>query len=143
MASIEANLTADYTVALSSDTGHRWTADEPQALGGDDLGPNPYELLLGSLAACTCITVSMFCRRKGWSLTSITARYTHDRVHAKDCEDCDDERSGYLDRVTSQITIDGDLDEAQRRRLTQVAESCPVHKTLAKGIHLVDDITFG
>ena len=142
MATIEALLTDGFTVALSSSEGHEWTADEPRSMGGADLGPNPYELLLGALAACTCITVSMYAQRNGWKLTSIQTRYDHDRVHARDCEECDDDRTGYIDRVRSSITIEGELDEAQRARLAEVAAACPVHKTLEKGVHIVDEVAF-
>ena len=99
---------AEFSVELRSGS-HRWHADEPTDVGGADTGPNPYELLLSSVAACTCITVSMYCRRKGWSLHSVSARYTHDRVHANDCDDCESEASGYIDRVQSQIFIEGDF----------------------------------
>ena len=121
---------------------HLWGADEPTDLGGGDTGPNPYELLLSSVAACTCITVSMYCRRKGWNLHSVSARYTHDRVHARDCEDCEAEASGYIDRVRSEIFIEGDFDAEQRDRLTDIARRCPVHKTLARGVSFTTEAVF-
>lgn len=142
MSRIEATLTEGYSVTLRTSEGHEWAADEPENVGGADTGPNPYELLLGALASCTCITVSMYCQRKGWTLRGITARYAHDRIHADDCAECENDRAGYIDRIHSEITIDGDLDEDQRRTLARVAASCPVHKTLGKSIHLVDDVDF-
>ena len=142
MAKITATLTEGYTVTLESSEGHTWMADEPEDVGGDDQGPNPYELLLGSLAACTTITLSMYAQRKGWELRRIEASYAHDRVHADDCADCEDDRVGYIDRITSDIVIDGDLDDHARERLADVAAKCPVHKTLAKGVHLVDEVRF-
>lgn len=142
MAKITATLTDGYTVRLESSEGHTWTADEPEDVGGADQGPNPYELLLGSLAACTSITVSMYAQRKGWPLRRVAATYAHDRVHAKDCADCDDDRSGYIDHITSDIVIEGDFDDAARERLAEVAARCPVHKTLEKGVHLTDEVRF-
>lgn len=141
MAQITAELTTGLAVRISNGR-HSWGADEPTGAGGEDTGPNPYELLLGALAACTCITVAMYCRHKGWALDNISVEYSHDRVHADDCEDCDAEASGHLDRVRSKIFIDGDFSAAQRERLEQVAVRCPVHKTLAKGISFGDEIVF-
>lgn len=132
-----AKITADLTDGMSvrlTNGRHEWLADEPESAGGADTGPTPYELLLGALAACTCITVAMYCQRKGWALDNVSVEYRHDRVHADDCEDCESDATGYLDRVRSQIFIDGDFDDAQRERLAQVAVRCPVHKTLDKGI---------
>ena len=76
----------------------------------------------------------MYCRRKGWALDSVSARYEHDRVHARDCDDCESDASGYIDRVRSQIFIEGDFDDEQRSRLTETARRCPVHKTLERGV---------
>jgi uncharacterized OsmC-like protein len=142
MATITAELTEGYAVDLHTSSGHRWTADEPTSVGGTDTGPNPYELLLGSLAACTSITVSMYAQRKGWAFDGIEVRYEHDRVHVDDCADCEEHQRGYIDRIVSHVTIRGDLDETQRKRLAQVAANCPVHKTLGKGVHLVDNVSF-
>jgi putative redox protein len=142
MSTITAALTDGYAVELASSSGHRWSADEPTSAGGTDTGPNPYELLLGALASCTSITLSMYAQRKGWPLDGVEVRYEHDRVHADDCADCEDQQHGYIDRIVSDITIHGDLDEDQRQRLTQVAGSCPVHKTLDKGVHMVDHVRF-
>lgn len=131
---ITADLTGGAVVRITNGR-HEWVADEPTDVGGTDLGPNPYELLLGALAACTCITVSLYCQHKGWPLDNVSVEYEHDRVDAADCEDCgEEEQSGLLDRVRSRIYIDGDFDEAQRARLAQVAVRCPVHKTLDRSI---------
>ena len=132
---------AEFSVELRSGS-HRWHADEPTDVGGADTGPNPYELLLSSVAACTCITVSMYCRRKGWNLHSVSASYTHDRVHANDCNDCESEASGYIDRVQSQIFIEGDFDDDQRARLADIARRCPVHKTLERGLSFTTEAVF-
>lgn len=133
MTSITAELKGGYRVEIT-DGVHTWGADEPVDLGGEDTAPTPYEMLLGSLAACTVITLSMYARRKHILVTSVSVEYSHDRIHAKDCEDCDDTRTGMIDRVTSRIFIDGDFDEATRQRLMEVAQRCPVHKTLENGI---------
>jgi putative redox protein len=122
---------------------HEWTADEPADAGGTDTGPNPYELLLASLGACTCITIAWYCRNKGLSLSSVSASYDFSRVHAADCEDCDIPEKGFIDRITSDVHISGDFDDAQKKRLAQIAERCPVHKTLEHGIVFDDRARFG
>jgi len=121
---------------------HIWGADEPADVGGADSGPNPYELLLSSVAACTCITISIYCKRKRWKRHSVSASYTHDRVHANDCDDCEAESAGYIDRVRSEIFIEGDFDDDQRARLADVARRCPVHKTLDKGVSFTTETVF-
>ena len=133
MASITAELQSDFRVDITNGT-HTWRADEPLDLGGDNTGPNPYDLLLGALAACTSITMSMYAKRKSIDISSLSVEYSYDRVHADDCEQCDDSHSGMVDRVTSRIFIDGDFDEDARKRLMDIAQRCPVHKTLEKGI---------
>jgi putative redox protein len=122
---------------------HEWTADEPADAGGTDTGPNPYELLRASLGACTCITIAWYCRNKGLSLSSVSASYDFSRVHAADCEDCDIPEKGFIDRITSDVHISGDFDDAQKKRLAQIAERCPVHKTLEHGIVFDDRARFG
>ncbi len=141
MATITADLTTGFAVELRSGD-HVWHADEPTDLGGTDTGPNPYELLLSAVAACTCITISMYCRRKGWDLHSISAKYEHDKVHADDCGDCDDDAKGYIDRVRSEIFIEGDFDDDQRDRLAGIAQRCPVHKTLDHGVSFTVETIF-
>ena len=141
MATITADLTHGYAVELRDGT-HVWYADEPESHGGTDTGPTPYELLLSAAAACTCITLSMYCQRKGWELHSISARYEHDKVHADDCEDCESEVSGYIDRVRSEIFIEGEFDDDQRARLTSIASRCPVRKSLDKGAEFTSETVF-
>ena len=142
MATITATLEEGTRVRLSNGR-HEWAADEPEKDGGTDEGPNPYELLIGSLAACTCITLALYCRHKGIELEGVEASYEHDRVHADDCEECDEERTGYLDRIRSRVTLQGDFDDAQRARLAQIVSRCPVHKTLEQPIVLADEVSFG
>ena len=135
MATITSDLEIGYKVEITNGR-HHWRADEPTDLGGADTGPNPYELLLGALAACTCITVSMYARRKDIALHSTSVQYTHDKVHADDCELCDDDVSGFIDMVTSQVFIEGTFTDAECACLSEVAERCPVHKTLQRAIVL-------
>lgn len=108
---------------------HRFLADEPKGLGGENLGPTPYDLLLSALGSCTGITLLMYAKRKGWKLSSVQIRFSHDRVHAQDCADCES-TAGHVDQITRELTFDGDLDETQRKRLLYIAEHCQVHKTL-------------
>jgi putative redox protein len=140
MAAITAELGSDLRVRIT-DGVHTWNADEPPDLGGEGTAPDPYAQLLGALAACTCITVAMFARHKGIELSSVSVEYRHDRVHAEDCEQCDDRHTGMIDRIAGRVFIDGDFDEATRRRLEEVAVRCPVHKTLAAGV-VFDDAVF-
>ena len=142
MTRITAILTSGMAVQLSTGR-HEWKADEPFDAGGTDTGPNPYELLLGSLAGCTCVTISWYCRHKGLALESVSVSYDFARVHADDCKDCDMPDKGYIEKITSKVHIEGDFDQAQRKRLAQVAQRCPVHKTLAHGVAFEDSATFG
>lgn len=141
MTRITAKLTSGMSVQLSNGR-HEWKADEPLDAGGSDTGPNPYELLLGSLAACTCITISGYSQFKKLPLESISASYDFSRVHAEDCKDCDMPDRGFIEKVTSTVHIEGDFDDAQRERLAQIVTRCPVHKTLAHGIEFEDNVTF-
>jgi putative redox protein len=141
MSRIQAELDSGTAVRLSNGR-HEWRADEPADAGGSDTGPNPYELLLGSLAACTCVTIAMYCRHKGLTLRSIRASYEFANVHADDCKDCDESATGFIQKITSNIEIDGNFDDVQQKRLTQIVARCPVHKTLAQGVAFEDNTTF-
>ncbi|MEE8362282.1 MAG: bifunctional alpha/beta hydrolase/OsmC family protein [Gemmatimonadales bacterium] len=117
-----------YATRIHAGRHHLW-ADEPVEVGGTDTGPNPYDLLLSALGACTTITLRMYADRKQWPLEGIRATMRHQKVHARDCEDCVSE-TGYVDRIDRELTFMGPLDEAQRKRLLEIADKCPVHKTL-------------
>ena len=108
---------------------HRLSADEPESVGGTDEGPTPYDLLLAALGACKSITLRMYADRKGWPLTGIRVRLRHDKIHAKDCEECASE-SGRVDRIDVDLELEGPLDSEQHQRLLEISERCPVHRTL-------------
>ena len=109
--------------------GHQLIADEPAAAGGADSGPTPYDLLLAGLGACTAITVRMYADRKGWPLRQTTVRLRHRRIHARDCASCET-RTGQLDQIDRELQFEGELTDEQRARLLDIAERCPVHRTL-------------
>jgi len=108
---------------------HRWRADEPLAVGGTDTGPGPYELLLSALGTCTTMTLRMYATRKGLPLERARVRLRHSRIHAADCAGCETE-TGRIDRIEREIELHGALDDGQRRRLLEIADRCPVHRTL-------------
>lgn len=119
--------------------GHAWEADEPAEYGGDDTGPGPYDLLLSALGACTSMTLRMYAERKGWNVRHIKVTLSHDRVYAKDCATCETE-TGHLSRIVREISVDGDLDDSQRKSLLAIADKCPVHKTLQSEIVIETDL---
>ena len=108
---------------------HVLRADEPAAAGGDDRGPGPYDLLLAGLGACTSMTVRMYADQKRWPLERVRVDLRHEKVHATDCAECET-RDGKIDRIERVLMLEGDLDEAQRQRLLEIAGKCPVHRTL-------------
>ena len=108
---------------------HEFNADEPSSLGGNGRGPAPYELLMASLGACTSMTLRMYARRKGWSLDSIKVTLKHTRIDADDCTTCET-ADGKIDRFEKEIVVAGDLSADQVARLGEIADRCPVHRTL-------------
>jgi len=115
---------------------HFLRADEPLRYGGSDLGPTPYDLLLMSLGACTSMTLRMYANRKKLPLEDVEVRLLHERVHAEDCVDCEQK----IERITRRITLRGDLDAAQRQRLLEIADRCPVHRTLESDPRIVTEL---
>jgi putative redox protein len=114
---------------LINASGHNLRADEPQSMGGDQSGPSPYDLLLAGLGACTSMTMRLYADHKKLPLEEVTVRLTHDKIHAEDCADCAT-NGGKVDRITRSIAMKGDLDKDQRARLLEIADKCPVHRTL-------------
>jgi len=119
-----------YTTEIQT-AGHSLIADEPAKVGGNDFGPTPYDLLLASLGACTSMTLRMYADRKGWDLDGVTVHLRHQREHAEDLED-----KKYIDVIERELELDGALDEEQRARLLEIADRCPVHKTLHNQIEV-------
>ncbi len=114
---------------------HRLTADEPTGVGGTNTGPSPYDLLLAALGACTSMTVALYARRKQWPLQETTVRLRHSKAHATDCAECET-REGMLDRIDLEVELAGPLTDEQRSRLLEIAQRCPVHRTLTSEIDI-------
>jgi putative redox protein len=118
---------------------HRFLADEPTASGGSDAGPDPYELLLSALGSCTNMTLRMYADRKKWPLKEIRVVLTHSKNYADDCVNCE-QPAAMLDRIERRITLIGELSVEQRQRLLEIANLCPVHKSLTSRIDIQTDL---
>lgn len=121
---------------------HALLADEPTSVGGDDTGPGPYGLLLASLGACTSMTLRLYADRKGWPLERVAVRLRHDKIHARDCAECET-REGRVDRIEKSIALEGPLDDEQRGRLLEIADRCPVHRTLHSEVRVESRLEAG
>ena len=121
---------------------HRLVADEPVGVGGTDAGPGPYDLLLMSLGSCTSMTLILYARRKGWKLEGVTVRLRHSKIHEVDAAACD-QKEVMLDRIDREVELRGQLSEEQRGRLAEMADRCPVHRTLTSRIRVETSVVVG
>src|SRR5690606_14464066 len=115
---------------------HNFIADEPVSFGGNDYGPTPYDLLSAGLATCTSMTIQMYARRKNWPVGIVETHVDHSKAHALDCGDCE-KSSAKIDTFNRTISVTGDLDESQLKRILQIADKCPVHKTLHEKVQII------
>jgi putative redox protein len=115
---------------------HHLLADEPVAAGGEDSGPGPYDYLLAGLGACTSMTMRLYADRKAFPLDRVTVTLTHSKIYAKDCAECET-KDGMLDQIERVIRIDGGVDAEQRKKLMEIADKCPVHRTLTSEIRIL------
>ncbi len=114
---------------------HYFIADEPESVGGNDFGPTPYDLLSAALASCTSMTIQMYVRRKKWPLENVETHVTHDKLHAKDCENCE-RNTSKIDVFEREVVLQGNLDSGQREKILEIANKCPVHRTLSNKIEV-------
>lgn len=125
-----------------TDGHHVLYADEPHSAGGDDSGPSPYGFLTAALGACTSMTLRMYANRKQWPLERVAVRLRHEKIHAADCEECE-QKEGKIDQIEREIELTGVLDEEQRQRLLEIADKCPVHQTLERRNRIVTRLRDG
>ena len=118
--------------------GQTFLTDEPQSLGGDGRGPDPYTLLLSALGSCISMTVTLYARRKNWPLSGVTVRLSASRIHARDCVECERSTEGFVHHIERSVTVEGDLTDEQRTRLQEIAHKCPVHTTLTSEIVITE-----
>jgi putative redox protein len=118
--------------------GQTLVSDEPKSFGGDGAGPDPYVLLLAALGSCISMTVTLYARRKDWPVKRVSVRLRQQRIHAKDCAECESDADGFVHRIERTVTVEGDLSDEQRARLQEIAHKCPVHKTLTSEIVITD-----
>jgi len=123
---------------VSYGDGQTLIIDEPASVGGDGAGPDPYTLLLSALGGCISMTTMLYARRKGWPVERITVRLREQRVHVKDCVECEQNLEGFVHRIERAVIIEGDLTDEQQARLQEIAHKCPVHKTLTSKIVIAE-----
>jgi putative redox protein len=118
--------------------GQTFVTDEPVGMGGEGAGPDPYTLLLAALGSCISMTLKLYARRKGWPLERVRVRLRQQRVHSKDCAECESASDGFIHRIERSVELEGDLTEEQRARLQEIAHRCPVHRTLVSEIAVTE-----
>lgn len=114
--------------------GNVLITDEPVAAGGEDAGPDPYTLLLAALGSCISMTTMLYARRKAWPVERVTVRLRQQRIHGKDCQECEQKTDGFVHRIERRVSFEGALTEDQLARLQEIAHKCPVHKTITSPI---------
>jgi uncharacterized OsmC-like protein len=119
---------------------HSLLSDEPVSMGGRDEGLSPYDLICAALGSCTGMTLRVYARTKGWPLREVTVRVSHEKIHAIDCAECET-KEGRIDKLTREISLTGELTEAQRQRLLEIADRCPVHRTLTNEVRIETRLT--
>ena len=129
---VEETLTGRYSQTMQFGR-HELVADEPESVGGNDTGPGPYEYVLMGLGACTSMTIRMYAERKQFPLKRVKVHLGHQKIHSEDCSDCET-REGKVDEITREIFLEGDLTDEQRQKLLDIANRCPVHRTLTSEI---------
>jgi uncharacterized OsmC-like protein len=118
---------------------HRLIVDEPSEVGGEDSGPSPYDLILAALGACTAMTLRLYATHKQFPLERVSVALRHEKVHAADCSDCET-KEGRIDRIERVIDVEGPLDDAMKARLLEIANRCPVHRTLHSEVSIATRI---
>ncbi|MFD2519097.1 bifunctional alpha/beta hydrolase/OsmC family protein [Salinimicrobium flavum] len=119
---------------------HYFVSDEPESVGGNNFGPTPYDFLSAALAACTSMTIQMYVRRKKWPLKNVETHVTHSKTHAEDCEKCE-RNTSKIDTFEREIILDGNLDDQQQQKVLEIADKCPVHRTLHNKIEIHTRLT--
>jgi len=119
-------------------SGHVLITDEPVAAGGEDAGPDPYTLLLAALGSCISMTTMLYARRKAWPVERVTVRLRQQRIHGKDCQECEQTTEGFVHRIERSVSFEGTLTGEQLTRLQEIAHKCPVHKTLTSQITVTE-----
>ncbi len=134
---VVASLSNEEKFTTQIKAGHHYlTGDEPESYGGNDFGPTPYDFVSAGLASCTAMTIRMYADRKKWKVEEVNVHIEHGKVHAEDCGECENSASAKIDRFTRVIELKGELDEKQQQRLLEIANKCPVHKTLLSEIKI-------
>ena len=136
MATVRAALEGSFRTELTMGR-HTIIADEPESSGGGDEGPTPYELLGSALASCTAMTLEFYARRENFPLDGVEVEVDNERIHAKDCADCESD-VGFVHQFDVRLKVSGDLTEAQREKLFEIAKRCPLYKTLTREIKIVE-----